>query len=90
MIINIAYAGRITEATPIAIVLLNTLNFLLASVGAVAIIVLVINGIIYFLARGDYQAMEKAKKMTIYSVVGIIIALASLLIVKQVISLVSK
>ncbi len=87
MIINIAHAGRITEATPIATVLLNTLNFLLASVGVVAIIALVINGIIYFTAQGDYQQIEKAKRMTVYSIIGIIIALASLLVVRQVIKL---
>ncbi len=85
MFFNVVYAGRITEATPISEVLLNALNFLLTIIGIVAIIMLVIAGIVYLTAQGDYQQIDRAKKMTTYAIFGIIIALGSIIIVKQII-----
>ncbi len=71
-------------ALTIAQIALNTLNFLLSVVGVLAIIMLVVAGIMYLTAAGDEQRIDTAKSMTKWSIIGIAIALGSLIIVRQV------
>lgn len=84
---NIAHAGIISEAPSLASVGLKALNFLLSIFGIVAIISLVISGILYFTAGGDMSQIDKAKRMSLYSVVGIVITLGSIILVNQIISI---
>lgn len=85
-LINIAQAGIISDAPKLSSVTLNALNFLLSVFGIVAIISLMIAGIFYLTAGGSEQQIETAKKMALYSVIGIAIALAAMVIVKQIVS----
>lgn len=62
----------------------NTLTLLLSIVGIIAIISLVIGGIMYMTAYGDEKRVETGKKIVTYSIIGIAIALGSLVIVKQI------
>ena len=66
----------------------NVLNFLLSIVGIIAIISLVIGGGMYLTSAGDEGRAETGKKITQYAIVGIIIALGSLVIVKQIATLI--
>jgi hypothetical protein len=66
---------------------LNVMQKLLAIVGIVAIIGLVIGGFIYLTAYGDEKRVDDGKRAIKYSLIGIVIALASLLIVRQIIAL---
>lgn len=66
----------------------NVLNFLLSIVGIIAIISLVIGGGMYLTSAGDEGRAETGKKMTQYAIVGIIIALGSLVIVNQIVALI--
>lgn len=75
----------LSAAPRIAAILLNTLNFLLGIVGVLAIIVLVFGGIRYLTSRGDETAAEGAKKQILWAIVGIMIAIGSLIIVNQII-----
>ncbi|MFC1623222.1 hypothetical protein ACFL2R_01960 [Patescibacteria group bacterium] len=83
-LLNIAHAGAIDEAPGIAEVLLNVLDFLLQIFGFLGIIALVIAGFLYFTAAGDQGRIDLAKKMTIYVVIGVVVALGSMVIVRQI------
>lgn len=79
--------GELTEALTLAEIGLNVLNFLLSIVGVLALIMMVVGGIMYFTAAADEKQVETAKKIFKYAIYGITISLASLLIVKQIGSL---
>jgi len=83
-LINIAHAGVISDAPKLSGVALNVLNFLLSVFGIIAIISLAVAGIIYLTSSGNEKRLEIAKKMTLYSIVGIAVALAAMVIVKQI------
>ena len=62
----------------------NVLNFLLTIIGILAIIMLIIGGIMYLTAAGDEDQIDRGKKIVKYSLIGITIALAALVLVRQV------
>ncbi len=62
----------------------KVLNFLLSIIGVIAIIMLVIGGLMYVTAGGDEGRAEVGKKIVTYSIIGIVAALASLVIVTQI------
>lgn len=63
---------------------LNVLHFLLSVVGILAIIMLVIGGIMYLTSAGSEDRAETGKKIVLYSIIGIFVALAALVIVSQI------
>ncbi|MGK2849079.1 MAG: hypothetical protein ACSLEX_03360 [Minisyncoccota bacterium] len=63
---------------------MSVLQFLLSVVGVLAIIMMVVGGIIYLTSAGDDSRIETGKKIVLYSVIGIAVALASLVIVTQI------
>lgn len=84
-IFNVAHAaGVIEDATPIAEILANALSFLLSVAGILAIFSLAVSGVLYMLANGDESRAETAKRMALFSVTGIAVVLASLVIVRQI------
>lgn len=83
-IIEIAHAGVVSDAPRISEVLINILQFLLRLFGVIAIIGLVISGILYLISGGNENQLSLAKKSFLYSVVGIIVALGSLILISQI------
>jgi drug/metabolite transporter (DMT)-like permease len=79
-----ALAGAISDATPIATILQNILNFLLSIIGVLAIIALVVAGLFYLTAAGNSKQIETAKKAFYYAVIGIIVTLGALVLVSQI------
>ncbi len=79
-----AYAGVITDATPISTVLTNVLQWLLQVFGVVAVIAFVGLGLLYLLASGNQDVLDRAKKWMIYSVVGVIVALGALVMLSTI------
>jgi type IV secretory pathway VirB2 component (pilin) len=69
-------------------ILLRVLQLLLSIVGFLAIISMVIGAIWMFTAVGDEERYELGKKMAGYSILGLVIALSSLIIANQVTTLV--
>lgn len=56
----------------------DILNIALSVLGAVAFLMIIIAGLRYIIAGGDSNAVAEAKRMVIYSIVGlIVIALAA-------------
>lgn len=74
-----------TEGAPtIKDIATRVLSMLLSIVGIIAIISLVIAGSMYMTAYGDEKRIETAKKMGTYAIIGIIVALGSLVAVEQI------
>ena len=69
---------------------LDVLNFLLSIIGGTAIIQLVWGGIGYLTSGGNEEKVEAGKKNIIYALLGLGITLASLLIIKLIVSFFSK
>jgi hypothetical protein len=76
--------AEVSGAKSAADILLSVLNFLLGIVGILAIIFLVIGGIMFFGAAGDTNRIGIAKKIVQYALIGLVVALASLVIVRQI------
>lgn len=81
-LIEIVNAGVISEAPTFSQIGMNILSFLLYLLPVVAIIMIVISGIKYFLSFDDKNRLDEAKKTFRYSVVGILAALSALVIIK--------
>jgi hypothetical protein len=77
-------AGPIDEAQPLSVGLTNILDFLLSIIGVVAIIGLIVSGFLYFSAVGDMRQIALAKKATLASVTGIVIALGGYVLIRAV------
>ena len=59
----------------------DTANFLLSLAGILALLGFVISGFQYFLAASDEKAAEKAKKIMTGSIIGLVMILASLVVI---------
>ncbi len=59
----------------------NVTNALLFVIGAVAVIMIIIGGLRYITSNGDPKAAEAGRNTIMYSVIGIIVAMAAYAIV---------
>lgn len=75
-----------TKDTSVGTVIKNAINTLLYLLGAAAVIVIVIAGILYVTSGGETAGVTRAKNMLLYAVVGLVIALLAYAIVNFVIS----
>lgn len=73
----------VTSSISLTQIALNVLKFLLSIVGILSILMLVTGGLMYMLSAGDQGRTETAKKIVLYSVIGLIVALTSLVVVSQ-------
>ena len=80
----ICVPDEVESSTPILDILMNTLNFLLAIIGVLFLIMLTVGGIMYLFSGGDQTRIDTGKKMVTFSLIGIAIALAALLLVRQI------
>ncbi len=78
----------IRNAKPIKAIIESALNFILVVFGIIATISFAISGILFILAGGDTGRGEKARKGLFYSIIGVVVAGVSLIIVKQVFALI--
>ncbi len=65
---------------------LTIVNFFLTFLGLIAVVMLIYGGFLYISAAGNQEHIEKAKKIILYAVVGIIVILLSFAIVNTVLS----
>ena len=78
------------EALTVKEIVLNTLAFLLSIFGILAIVSLVVSGAIYIFSFGDSNKAQKAKYAVGASIAGIVIAGASLILVRQMVELITR
>ncbi|MBI2439355.1 MAG: hypothetical protein HYV45_01995, partial [Candidatus Moranbacteria bacterium] len=74
----------IAQAKTLTQIASDVLTFLLSIVGVLSLIMLVIGGIAYLTAAGDEGRIESGKKIVLYSIIGILVTFASLVIVGQI------
>ena len=67
-------------------IVLNIVNFILYFLGLIAVIMVIYGGITYVTSAGNQESVEKAKKIIMYAVIGIIIVLISFALVNTIIS----
>ena len=72
------------SGSSIQTILINLLRWLLGIVGVVALIGFAISGVQYILAAGSDAMIETAKKNMVNSIMGIVVVLASLVIVQAI------
>ncbi len=77
-------SGPAAGARTLTEIATSVLDFLLSIIGVIGIIMLVIGGIMYMTAAGDENRIDTGKKIVTYAIVGIFVALASLVIVTQI------
>jgi len=65
-------------------ILFRLVNFLLAIVGTLFLISMIVGGIWYFAAGADESKVELGKSTIKYSIIGITVALAAMVILRQV------
>ena len=75
---------EVQEAQTLSEIAENLLGFLLSMVGILGIVMIVIGGLMYFFAAGDEKRADTAKKVVLFSVVGVAVALAALIIVRTI------
>jgi len=75
------------SATDFAVVIGKIVTWLLGFVGALAVLMIIVAGIMYLTSGGDEGRVEKAKQWLIYAIVGLIVALLGWVIVNSVISI---
>lgn len=59
-------------------IITNIMNWLLMAVGVLGVIGFAIAGILYLTAAGDSNRIDQAKSAMMYSIIGVIVALAGL------------
>ena len=77
--------NQIGENTSLRQYILNVLNFALTFLGLIAVAFIVYAGFLYVTSGGDDGNMEKAKKIILYAVIGILVILAAFALVNTVI-----
>lgn len=58
-------------------ILQNIVNLLLYLVGAVSLIMLIIGGVRFVVSSGDAQAAANARNTILYSIIGLVVAIAA-------------
>ncbi len=79
--------ANVTAAPTLLEIIQNVLNFLLSLVGVLAIVMLVWGGMMYLTSGGDEKRADSAKAIVKWAIVGIAVALGSLVLVTQVANL---
>jgi hypothetical protein len=67
-------------------IVLNIVNFILYFLGLIAVIMVIYGGITYVISAGNQESVEKAKKIIMYAVIGLIIVLISFALVNTILS----
>jgi hypothetical protein len=80
----------VPSITGIFCVLVKIVNYLLTTGGFIAFIFLVVGGLQYMVSGGDEKAITTAKSTITYSVFGLLIILASVIVINTILSTLLK
>lgn len=69
-------------------IIIGTIKVASGLVGALAVLMLVVGGIMYMVSAGDTTRADSAKNIIKYAIIGLIIAIMALIIVTQVVNVV--
>ncbi len=82
------YAGPLADAPRLSAIIGQAVTTLLTIVAGLAVLMILIGGVLYVTAAGDSSRMDLAKKTVEGSVIGLVIAIVSLVIVQTIARLV--
>jgi|GEM_PF-875329 len=72
------------NALTLSEIAVRVLNFLLGTMGIVALVMLVIGAILYLTSAGDEDRIDKGKEIFKYSLIGLVLAMSSMVLVTQI------
>jgi hypothetical protein len=75
------YDGTNLPRTQLSVIIQNVAFWLLAIFGFIAVIGFIISGILYLVSAGDETRQEQAKRAMIYSITGVVVGLAGLVVI---------
>lgn len=81
-----APAATVSTESNLAELILVVASYLTTVVAAAALIALITGGVLYSLALGEEEKLQKAKRTMLYSLVGLVIALMARFIVQAVLA----
>lgn len=70
-----------TSDAPVSAIIVKVMQWLLYIVGFLGVIGFAISGIMYLTAAGDDDRINKAKNTMLYSIIGVVVAIAGLIMV---------
>ena len=71
----------IADSTDINTIIVDVINWILAFLASMSVLMIVVAGIMYITSGGDETRIGTAKKMLTYSVVGLVVSLLAFVIV---------
>lgn len=71
-------------ATSIRQLILTIINYFLGFLGLIAVIMVIYGGVTYVISAGEDEKIQSAKKIIMYSLIGIIIVLLSFVAVRMI------
>ena len=77
-------AGAVASALTLSEIAVRVLNFLLGTMGIVALVMMVIGAIMYLTSAGDEDMIDRGKDIFKYSLIGVIMAMVSMVLVTQI------
>lgn len=80
----IGWGDAVQAKLTLSQIAVNVLNFLLGTMGILALIMLVIGAIMYLTSAGDEDRIDKGKEIFKYSLIGVLLAMASMVLVTQI------
>ncbi len=83
---NSVNSDEVQAAKTLTQIASDVLKFLLSIVGILGIVMLVVGGLTYLTAAGDEDRIDTGKKIVKYAIIGILVSLASLVLVSQIAS----
>lgn len=75
---------RLANALSLSQISMNVLNFLLGILGILSLVMLVIGASMYLTSAGDQDRIDTGKNIFKYSLMGVIIAMSSMILVTQI------
>lgn len=75
------------ESPPVFLFILDVINFITRIIGTLAMVLIILGGLMMIVSEGDENRLQKGKGILEAAIVGLIIALASYVIVRFVQSL---
>ena len=80
-------SGGPTPNRTLSQIIVETIKVLSGFVGSIAVLMLLVGGIMYITSAGDSTKSDTAKNIIQYAIVGLVVALISLIVVTQVINI---
>ena len=80
-------SGAPTVNRTLSQIITETIKVLAGFVGSISVLMLVVGGIMYITSAGDSTKADTAKNIIKYAIIGLVVALISLIVVTQVINI---